>query len=151
MIVSNPNYGWEAKKWIDFRSRQYFVTLEQFGRQPGIEKKVRSLDELMLMCFSNGYWEGTPTIDISLVEREEFSRAKREKREPQYLCHLYMGSTIEDAVNVGKHFQKKLKVPFWNKVLSVNHEFHLDSETSIQPCQETNWPRRKKKRQTQFG
>jgi hypothetical protein len=82
------NYGWEVSRNIDFVSREVISTIRTFGKRPEFDERRLPFDQLALVCHVNYHWESGPTLDLSLVEKDQIpaSRAEYDRR----LCSLLM-------------------------------------------------------------
>lgn len=112
---AKPNWGWEAKEWINAESRKFVCQLETFGKVPKKNQSARSLDTLMLLGVENDDWESGSTNDIYLVDKNSFEKSTQKPRIPHILCRLHMGDgSAADAGELGRALSEIWKIPFVN-------------------------------------
>jgi hypothetical protein len=109
-IELHPNPVWERKKWIDIPSRTFCISHETYGKKPSKKSMCIPLDELAFVAWENHYWEGTPSYDVSLARKEAVDEALKTGRDPEVLCNLYMGDSMQGASEVAAHLQAQVSI-----------------------------------------
>jgi len=115
--AEKPNWGWEAKEWINTESRKYVRQFEAFGSAPEKKQIVRSFDDVMLLGVENHDWESGSTDDIYLVDRNSFEKTTKLPSTPNILCRLHMGAqSTADAIELGRTLSEIWGIPFVNRL-----------------------------------
>jgi hypothetical protein len=113
--AERPNWGWEAKEWINTESRKYVSQIETFGKAPAKNQTVKSLDAVMLLGVVNHDWESGSTNDIYLADRSPVEKITQKHHTPHILCRLHMGAhPAAEASELGRTLSEIWGIPFVN-------------------------------------